>query len=136
MRERAFVVKTAGKTAVRGYCRADEVTPVDYIPQTPYLSYTVRVTFRTGEGLPDGFITEYTVGAPFYGTFRFGSSTYYYVELNGAFGYVPATACSLLDYPLNTEHTEVAAPETQPEAVPDETQPETGQTEEAQEETH
>ena len=111
-----YLAGTAGKTAVRGYCRADEVTPVDYIPQTPYLSYTVRVTFRTGEGLPDGFITEYTVGAPFYGTFRFGSSTYYYVELNGAFGYVPATACSLLDYPLNTEHTEVAAPETQPEA--------------------
>ena len=113
-----YLTGTQGRTAVRGYCLRDQVSPVDYVPSVPYLCYEVDVTFRTeaDAGLPAGFITEYTVGAPFYGTFRFGSSTYYYVELNGAFGYVPATACSLLDYPLNTEHTEVAAPETQPEA--------------------
>ena len=113
-----YLTGTQGRTAVRGYCLRDQVSPVDYVPSVPYLCYEVDVTFRTeaDAGLPAGFITEYTVGAPFYGTFRFGSSTYYYVELNGAFGYVPATACSLLDYPLNTEHTDIAAPETQPEA--------------------
>lgn len=94
-----YLSGTQGRTAVRGYCLREEVTPVDYTPATPYLYYAVDVTFRTeaDTGLPAGFITEYTVSAPYYGTFRFGSSTYYYVELNGAFGYVPATACSLLD---------------------------------------
>ena len=116
-----YLSGTQGRTAVRGYCLREEVTPVDYTPATPYLYYAVDVTFRTeaDTGLPAGFITEYTVSAPYYGTFRFGSSTYYYVELNGAFGYVPATACSLLDYPLNTEHTETPAPEeTEPEPEP------------------
>lgn len=108
-----YLSATAGRTAVRGYVLAEEVTAVDYIPETPYLYYSVDVTFSAGEaaGLPSGFITEYTVSAPFYGTFSFGSSTYYYVELNGTFGYVPASACTALDYPLNTEHTEVPAPE-------------------------
>lgn len=118
-----YLTGTQGRTAVRGYCLQSEVTPVDYTPETPYLWYTVDVTFRTAAdaGLPTGFITEYTVSAPFYGTFRFGSSTYYYVELDGAFGYVPATACSLLDYPLNTEHTEVpTTQEEEPQPQPQE----------------
>ena len=108
-----YLSGTAGRTAVYGYCLRSDVTPVDYQPATPYLYYAVDVTFRTGEaaGLPAGFFTEYTVSAPYYGSFRFGSSTYYYVELNGAFGYVPAAACGALDYPLNTEHTEAPAEE-------------------------
>ncbi len=112
-----YLSGTAGRTAVYGYCLRSQVTPVDYLPETPYLCYAVDVTFRTDgdAGLPTGFITDYTVSAPYYGSFRFGSSTYYYVELNGAFGYVPATACSALDYPLNTEHTE-APVEQQPPA--------------------
>ncbi len=112
-----YLAGTAGKTAVRGYCRADEVMPVDYIPQTPYLSYTVRVTFRTGEGLPDGFITEYTVDAAYYGDFLYGSAVCYYVEMEGNFGYVPASSCPPLDYPLNTEHTETEEEETPPAAA-------------------
>ena len=79
---------------------------VDYVPETPFLVYDTTVTFRTSEGLPDGFFTEYDVTAAFYGTFSYGSATYYYVELDGAFGYVPASACSPLSYPENTEHTQ------------------------------
>lgn len=112
----------AGRTAVRGYVAADEVTLVDYTPSEPYLHYSVDVTFTAGEGagLPGGFITEYTLSAPFYGTFPFGSSTYYYVEIDGAFGYVPASACTALDYPLNTEHTQTPVPDPQPEEIPSE----------------
>lgn len=115
-----YLSGTAGRTAVYGYCLRSDVVPVDYQPETPYLCYAVDVTFRTGEaaGLPAGFFTEYTVSAPYYGSFRFGSSTYYYVELNGAFGYVPAAACGALDYPLNTEHTEAPAEEPPPAEEP------------------
>lgn len=101
-----------GRTPVRGYCLAEELTLVDYIPETPFLNYTVRVTFRVGDSLPDSFISEYEVDAAFYGTFSYGSAVCYYVELDGEFGYVPASACPPLDYPLNTEHTEQEEPET------------------------
>ena len=90
-------------TPVRGYCRTDDVDPVDYIPETPFLLYDTEVTFTVGSAdLPDGFFTEYTVPAAFYGTFYYGSSVYYYVNMNGEFGYVPASACPPLDYPENT----------------------------------
>ena len=83
---------------------------VDYVPETPFLVYDTTVTFRTSEGLPDGFFTEYDVTAAFYGTFSYGSSVCYYVELEGEFGYVPASSCSPLSYPPNAEHTETETP--------------------------
>ena len=42
-------------------------------------------------------------------------------ELEGEFGYVPASACSALSYPENTEHTE-----TEEQPLPDETPQESG----------
>lgn len=104
-------------TPVRGYCRTDDVEPVDYIPETPFLLYDTEVTFTVGSAdLPDGFFTEYTVPAAFYGTFYYGSSVYYYVNMNGEFGYVPASACPPLDYPENTEHMPTETPETPQES--------------------
>lgn len=103
---------------VRGYCRMDDVEPVDYIPETPFLLYQTEVTFTVGNaGLPDGFFTEYTVSAAFYGTFYYGSSVYYYVNMDGEFGYVPAGACPPLDYPENTEHMQAETPETPQESA-------------------
>lgn len=93
--------------ALEGYCLADEIEPVGYTPETPYLVYSVTVTYRAGGdySLPDSSLSEYTVTADYYGEFDYGSSTCYYVRLNGQFGYVPADSCSVVDYPENTEHT-------------------------------
>lgn len=99
--------------ALEGYCKASEVTPVNYIPETPYLSYTVTVTFRADSGgmdLPDSFFTEYEAEAAYYGEFMYGSATCYYVNMEGQFGYVPAAACSAVNYPENTEHPEEETP--------------------------
>ena len=96
---------------VYGYCRIGDVEPVDYVPETPFLTYETEVTFTVGSSdLPDGFFTAYTVPAAFYGTFYYGSSVYYYVNMDGEFGYVPASACPPLDYPENTEHTQTETP--------------------------
>ena len=35
---------------VRGYCKRSEITPVDFIPQTPYLFYQIDITYRAGSG--------------------------------------------------------------------------------------
>lgn len=91
--------------ALEGYCKAGEIQLVDYIPETPYLDYSITVTYRAEGGAPsDSFLTEYQVSARFYGEFAYGSSTCYYVRIGDAFGYVPATACSVPDYHENTEH--------------------------------
>ncbi len=105
-----YLSGTANRTAVRGYCLRSDVELVDYVPETPFLVYDTTVTFRTSEGLPDEFFTEYEVTAAFYGTFSYGSSTCYYVELEGEFGYVPASSCSPLSYPPNTEHMQEETP--------------------------
>ena len=101
-----------GSAALSGYCLKAEVEPVDYIPETPFLDYRTEVTFETegADGLPADFITRYTVPADFYGTFPYGSATYYYVSLEGTYGYVSETACPPLDYPLNTEHMQEETP--------------------------
>lgn len=102
----------SGTNAVQGYCRTEDLEPVDYIPETPFLEYETEVTFTAGSGdLPDGFITEYSVPASFYGTFYYGSSVYYYVSIGGETGYVPASACPPLNYPENTEHTQTEIPD-------------------------
>ena len=106
-----------GSAALQGYCLKSQVELVDYVPETPYLLYDTEVTFTVGSAdLPDGFFTEYTVSAAFYGTFYYGSSVFYYVNLGGEFGYVPAGACPPLDYPENTEHMQAETPETPQES--------------------
>lgn len=102
-----YLSETPGRTPIYGFCRKTDVELVDYIPETPFLVYDTEVTFRTSsDDLPDEFIVEYKIDAAFYGTFSYGSSTCYYVELDGKFGYVPAAACEPLSYLPNTEHTE------------------------------
>ena len=107
----AYLRDTPGHTAVYGYCKSEELAFVDYIPETPYLLYTVEVTYTAGTTpMPNGGIASYRVQAAYYGSFSYGSTTCYYVETDGAFGYVPASACPVLDYPPNTEHTEPDPP--------------------------
>lgn len=100
-----------GEHALEGYCKAFEVSPVDYTPETPYLDYTLTVTYRAdAAGLPDSFLTEYTVSADYCGDFMYGSAICYYVRIDDKFGYVPATACSAADWPENPEHTQDELP--------------------------
>ena len=65
-----------------------------------------------GSFLPDDPLSTFTAEVVYYGEFNFGTSVYYYVNRDGAFGYVPAKSCSKPEYPVNTEHTEVNQPDT------------------------
>lgn len=100
---------------VRGYCKRSEITPVDFIPQTPYLFYQIDITYRAGSGdYPDGFLDEFTLTADYFGKFYYGSEVSYYICLDGQFGYVPSSACPEPDYPENIEHTESGSGNTSP----------------------
>lgn len=82
-----------------GYCKSENLTPVDEPPQNKFLFYTVPLTFRTdsyGSSLPAS--NELTVNAAFYGTYYSGGFAYSYVRYNGNYYY---TAGANDDYPLN-----------------------------------
>lgn len=98
---------SGSSNAVRGYCKKSEAELVDYIPVTPFLVYEVEVTYTADGGLmPDSPLGELTFSACYYGSFPYGSALCYYVGIDGKRGYVPASACSVVSYPENTEHTE------------------------------
>lgn len=82
-----------------GYCKSENLTPLDEPPENKFLFYTVPLTFRTdsyGSSLPVS--NELTVNAAFYGTYYSGGFAYSYVRYNGNYYY---TAGANDDYPLN-----------------------------------
>ncbi len=90
---------------INGYCKKPEITRVSYTPDTPYLKYQTEITYTLSNELLDNPLSTYKTLAVYYGEFNFGTSVFYYVNLNGQFGYIPSSNCSKLDYPVNTEHT-------------------------------
>lgn len=89
---------------VVGYAHTDELTFVDFTPETPYLTHVFDVHYRIdgGEIEDDAFLTQITASCVYYGDFSVGSKTYCYVLRDGEFGYVPKPAN--LSYPENTEY--------------------------------
>lgn len=73
-----------------GYCKKNEVTPVDYTPQLPYLYLVINVTYTLTDatGKNDSFSTI-TIPCAYYGDYEDGTELYCYVLRDGEFGYVP-----------------------------------------------
>jgi hypothetical protein len=97
-----------------GYCKTDQLTFVDYIPNEPFFYSTFELTYRIDDSdkrYP--FLTEITVTCAYYGEYPIGSETYCYVLQGDAFGYVPKP--TELTVPVNTEYadrlTSTAPPE-------------------------
>lgn len=86
--------------ALYGYCRSENLTPLDEPPENTYLDMPVTVAFRadapTGGSLP--VLNELNVTAAFYGVYYSGATAYSYVLYDGKFGYVYGAND---DYPLN-----------------------------------
>ena len=95
--------------AVRGYCKSEALTPVDFTPARPFVNLTVSLTYRL-EGtsaLVGGDLALVTVEAAYYGDYTVGSAQYCYVCANGKFGYVPRPEIS---YELNDDYLPEAPP--------------------------
>lgn len=77
-----------------GYAKTSLLTPVEYVPQTPYLYKVLEVTYlpqsdATGD---TPFLDKITVQCAYYGDYVVGSKTYCYVLRNEQFGYIPKPA--------------------------------------------
>ena len=85
-----------------GYCKKNELIPVDYVPDFPYLYLTVPVTYILDGNAKDEGFSELTVACAYYGDYDDGTRVYSYVLRGESFGYVlkPST----LTYELNDEY--------------------------------
>ncbi len=75
--------------AIVGYVEKATVSPVDYTPKTPYLYKSFDVTYQTGGGVGEGFLTQITLSCTYYGDYCVGTAAYCYVLRGEEFGYVP-----------------------------------------------
>lgn len=95
--------------AVRGYCKSEALTPVDFTPARPFVNLTVSLTYRLdgASSLVGGDLALITVEAAYYGDYTVGSTQYCYVCANGKFGYVPRPEIS---YEPNEDYLPEAPP--------------------------
>jgi len=117
-----YLVDDGTYKKVSGFCKKEELTFVDFVPQRPYLKREITATYSLSHIGPiptgDEFFETIEVKYLFYGTYQVGSALYYYVYGNGKFGYLPAQ--EEITYDLNTDYIK----ETSGEA---ETPPDTNQ---------
>lgn len=97
--------------AVRGYCKTEMLTFVDFIPERPFLKLEVTLTYTVPDFFRDGNGTFDEIERTFhyYGTSYLGTQRYFYVLSDGVFDYIPAARD--VNYELNTDYlTDVSAP--------------------------
>lgn len=102
-----YLADEAPYKKVTGYCKKSELTFVDFTPARPYLKREVTVKYSLASPsptVPSGAFDSVEVSYLYYGSYRAGTSLFYYVYGNGSFGYVPADG--ELTYDLNTDYLE------------------------------
>lgn len=118
-----YLDNVAPYRAVTGFCKTDELTFVDFIPERPYLHREITVVYRVaGEALMgSGAFDKLEKTFVYYGTSYSGTARFFYVMADGIFDYVPAT--QEIVYDLNTDYlkpssAEDPAPEPAPSSSP------------------
>lgn len=85
--------------ALYGYCRMQDVVPIDTPLENLYLRMTVTVTYTTDS--PNNMIPpleNIEIPSAYYGAFTVGTTSCSYVLCGENFGYIPG---SVINYPLN-----------------------------------
>lgn len=85
--------------ALYGYCRMQDVIPIDAPLENLYLRMTVTVIYTTDS--PNNMIpplNNIEIPSAYYGAFTVGTTSCSYVLCGENFGYVPGT---VINYPLN-----------------------------------
>lgn len=110
-----YLVDEAPYKKVTGYCKAEDIILVDYIPVRPYLKKQVTLSYSLpasgGGAIGDGSFSSVEKNFVYYGQRYEGAKLYYYVLSDGTFDYIPADA--ELVFEENTDYLDyLAAQET------------------------
>lgn len=105
-----YLTDEAPYQKITGYCKTEDIIPVDYIPVRPYLKKQVTLSYSLptagGSGLGGSFSSVEKTFV-YYGQRYEGAKLYYYVLSDGTFDYIPAESELLFD--LNTDYAEQTA---------------------------
>lgn len=91
--------------SIKGYCRTEDLTFVDFIPERPFLRRQITVTYRVTGGdflMGNGSFDRMEKTFVYYGLSYSGTARFYYVYADGVFDYVPAMQD--VAYELNTDY--------------------------------
>ena len=90
-------------TAIQGYVLANSVhIQENYIPQNPYLQYTISVTFKIN-AVYSTLLDEIRLELPFYGISKVNTKVFNYVNYNQQIVAVDSKACSVVNYPKHPD---------------------------------
>ena len=106
-----YLVDAAPYKSSSGFCKTEDLTFVDFIPERPYLKREITVSYTaenaTGTWMGKGAFDKVQKSFVYLGTSYLGTARFYYVYADGVFDYVPATGEILFD--LNTDYLESAS---------------------------
>lgn len=107
---------------VSGYCKTNELTFVNFIPERPFLQLELTVTYTLypETGMGNGSFAFITKRFQYYGTSYLGTARYFYVLADGIFDYIPATQEIVYDF--NTDYLiDASAPSEPTDSISDPT---------------
>lgn len=117
-----YLTDSASTKKLIGYAKTSALTFVDYVPQTPYLYLSFKVTYKLGDDLLDpSFLNELVVECTYYGDYTIGSKTYCYVLRGEEFGYIlKPDDLSIAENPEYADRLQAQTPTPAPENEPTE----------------
>ncbi len=104
-----YLTDEAPYKKVSGYCKTEDIIPVDYVPARPYLKKQITLSYSLPEGTGSlgGSFSSVEKTFVYYGLRYEGANLYYYVLSDGTFDYISAESEVVFD--LNTDYDEYAA---------------------------
>ncbi len=117
-----YLTDSANTKKLIGYAKTSALTFVDYVPQTPYLYLSFKVTYKLSDDLLDpSFLNELVVECAYYGDYTIGSKTYCYVLRGEEFGYIlKPDGLSIAENPEYADRLQSLSPTPAPENAPKE----------------
>ncbi len=101
-----YLEDVAPYKSVTGFCKTEDLTFVDFIPERPFLKREITVNYSaenaTGTWMGRGTFDKLQRSFIYFGESYLGTARFYYVYADGAFDYVPATG--EIVYELNTDY--------------------------------
>lgn len=103
-----YLVDEAPYRKISGYCKTEDIIPVDYIPARPYLKKQITLSYSLDAGSDGlgGSFSSVEKTFVYYGHRYDGAKLYYYLLSDGVFDYIAAE--SELVFDLNTDYTDYA----------------------------